>query len=167
MQLYSITIYSIRPVIPYYEGSSIMAHRKGKHFADKHDPNVKPDNLITSEILKLSPDAKISCNNAFKIAQRLGVSADLVGLNADLIEVKLIKCQLGLFGYRPQKNIVKPQAQVNPELKDAILNARINGNLSCKSAWEIARNFNIPKMTVSGACETLNIKIKPCQLGAF
>lgn len=144
-----------------------MALREGKRFADKHDSNVKPDGLITSEILKYSPNAKISCNDAFKVAKSLGVSANLVGMNADLIDVKLIKCQLGLFGYRTRKNIVKPQTQVHPDLKNAILDARINGKLACKTAWEISTRFNVPKMTVSGACEALKIKIKPCQLGAF
>ena len=39
--------------------------------------------------------------------------------------------------------------------------------LSCRAAWDIAHRFKVPKMAVSAACEALNIKIKPCQLGAF
>ncbi len=35
------------------------------------------------------------------------------------------------------------------------------------NAWEIARRFDVSKMRVSSVCEQLNIKIKPCQLGAF
>ena len=124
-----------------------MALGKGKRFADKHDPNIKPDGSITSEILKHTQHAEISCDDAFQVAEILGVSANLVGMNADLIDVKLIKCELGLFGYRPRKNIVPPQTEVDPELKDAILDARINGKLPCKIAWEIASRLNIPKMT--------------------
>jgi PIN domain nuclease of toxin-antitoxin system len=39
--------------------------------------------------------------------------------------------------------------------------------LSCAAAWEIAKKINIPRMKVCAAAEALEIKIKPCQLGAF
>jgi hypothetical protein len=42
-----------------------------------------------------------------------------------------------------------------------------NGKLACHRAWEIAAAFQVPKMAVSAACEAMQIKIKPCQLGAF
>lgn len=141
--------------------------KEGKRFADKHDPDIKPDSSIKTAILKQSQNAKLPCAVAFEIAKNLGISVDLVGINADLLNIKLIKCQMGLFGYRPRKNIVKPQTQVNPDLKAAVLDAVIDGKLPCKTAWEIASRLNIPKLTVSGACEALNVKIKPCQLGAF
>jgi hypothetical protein len=32
---------------------------------------------------------------------------------------------------------------------------------------EIAAKLNIPRIKISFACETLQVKIKPCQLGAF
>ncbi len=144
-----------------------MKLKKGKRFADKHGPDIKPDSSIKAAILKRAENAKLPCDVAFEIAKDLGISVDLIGTNADLLNIKLIKCQLGLFGYRPQKNIVTPPTQVNPELKAAVLEAVIDGKLPCKTAWEIASRLNIPKLTVSGACEALNIKIKPCQLGAF
>jgi hypothetical protein len=74
---------------------------------------------------------------------------------------------LGLFGYLPEKKIVKPQKPENQNLEDAIRDALVEGKLSCERAWEISRSFNVPKMTVSAVCEQLKIKIKPCQLGAF
>ena len=52
-------------------------------------------------------------------------------------------------------------------LTNAIQEARVDGNLSCEKAWEIARRFDVSKMKVSSVCEQLKIKIKPCQLGAF
>jgi PIN domain nuclease of toxin-antitoxin system len=80
---------------------------------------------------------------------------------------KLTKCQLGLFGYQPQKKIVKPQDSIQENLKNAISQSLSQGKLSCKHAWEIAFRYNIRKMAVSSACETMGIKIKDCQLGAF
>jgi hypothetical protein len=81
--------------------------------------------------------------------------------------MELVKCQLGLFGYTPEKKIVKPAAAENPDLTSAIQDARVDGDLSCKTAWEIARRFDVSKMKVSSVCEQLKIKVKPCQLGAF
>jgi len=81
-----------------------------------------------------------------------------------------MKCQLGLFGYLPEKKIIKPQNTENQDLKDAIRNALVDGKLPCKDAWDIgdiASEFKIRKMTISSIVEAMKIKIKPCQIGAF
>ncbi|MEJ2656072.1 MAG: hypothetical protein P8012_02610 [Desulfobacterales bacterium] len=121
-----------------------MKQQKGKKFSDKHGIDAKPDKAIKDEILKCTKDEKLPCAVAFEIAKALRILPYEVGKTADLMNFKLTKCQLGLFGYQPQ-----------------------NGRLSCKHAWEIAARFNIRKMAVSSACETMGIKIKECQLGAF
>ena len=144
-----------------------MSLPKGKKFSEKHGQDEKPDNLIKDEILKRTKNKEVPCAVAFEIARGLQISPDTVGVTADLMNFKLVKCQLGLFGYQPKKKIVKPQDIVNKDLKDAIAGALVQGRLSCKSAWDIASRFKIHKMTVSGACEAMNIKIKHCQLGAF
>jgi len=56
---------------------------------------------------------------------------------------------------------------VEPEVEAEIRKKLVNDRLPCKSAWEIAKKFNLRKMVVSGTCEALGIKIKACQLGAF
>ncbi|OQX03061.1 MAG: hypothetical protein BWK80_56535 [Desulfobacteraceae bacterium IS3] len=73
---------------------------------------------------------------------------------------------MGLFGYSPDKKIVKAEEPA-PEIREAILSASEDGRISCNTAWDIAARFNIPKITVSNACEGMKIRIKPCQLGAF
>jgi hypothetical protein len=140
---------------------------KSKGFAQKHGPNAKPDRSIEAEILKRSKNNELPCAVAFKIAEDMEISADLVGITADLIDFRLTKCQLGLFGYQPEKKIVKPKSPVDPKLEPAIQEARVGDKLPCKDAWHIAFRFNIRKMAVSSACEALQVKIKPCQLGAF
>jgi putative aminopeptidase FrvX len=80
--------------------------------------------------------------------------------------LSLAKCQLGLFGYTPKKKIVKSQPPT-PKLKQLIIAKQKDNRLGCSAAWEIAADLNLSKMAVSGACEALNIRIKPCQLGAF
>ena len=144
-----------------------MNLHKDNQFAQKHGSDAKLDILIKNEIINRSKDNKIPCAVAFEIAKELQVSADTVGMTVDLINYRLEKCQLGLFGYQPNKKIVKPQNKVSEDLKDAISDALIQGRLSCKNAWDIASHFKVHKMKVSGACEAMGIKIKHCQLGAF
>ena len=86
---------------------------------------------------------------------------------ADLLELKLKKCQLGLFGYEPDKRIVKPAETVSEALETCILKELTDNRLSCEKAWEIAKKLGLTKMAVSAACEHLSIKINACQLGAF
>ncbi|MBW1698759.1 MAG: hypothetical protein JRH18_04775 [Deltaproteobacteria bacterium] len=137
-----------------------------KH-SQKHGAEEQPDPIIKAEIEKRGKNNTLACAVAFKIADELSVTPAEVGKTADLIDFELIKCQLGLFGYGPGKKIVKPKEDVQQELVTAISEALVDGRLPCKTAWEIASRFNVPKMTVSGVCEKMKIKVKPCQLGAF
>lgn len=144
-----------------------MKQQNGKKFAVKHESNAQLNQEIKDHIVRQTKNNELPCAVAFKIAAELNVSAAEVGKAADLLEMMLVKCQLGLFGYTPEKKIVKPQASENPDLTSAIQDGRVDGNLSCENAWEIARRFDVSKMKVSSVCEQLKIKVKPCQLGAF
>lgn len=134
---------------------------------NSNEPDAVVDPLLQDALLKRAAGGKLPCAVAFDVAMRLGVLPDAIGRAADLLEVRLVKCQLGLFGYRPKKSIVKPAESVVPELEKAVLAGLVNNRLPCKSAWDIARKFGIHKMKVSAACDAMKIKIRPCQLGAF
>lgn len=140
---------------------------KPNKFSAKHGPDATPDRFIEEEILKQGKNREIPCAVAFEIARTLQVSPDAVGMTVDLMNFKLTKCQLGLFGYQPQKKIVKHPDRVTEDLKNAIADQRVQGRLSCRSAWDIASGLKVGKMKVSGACEAMDVKIKDCQLGAF
>ena len=144
-----------------------MGPEDGKQFSGKYGPDAKPDRSIRDLILKREQNGKLPCAVAFEIAKDLGVSPGEIGKNVDLLNFRLVKCQLGLFGYHPKKKIVKPLPTVAPDLKDAIREGLVEERLSCAKAWHIASRLTVPKMKVSGACEAMGIKIKPCQLGAF
>jgi hypothetical protein len=144
-----------------------MSQQKGKKFSEKHKSDAQLNEEIKDQIISRTKNNELPCAVAHKIAADLNVSPAEVGKTADLLEMMLVKCQLGLFGYMPEKKIVKPEASENPDLTSAIQDARVGGNLSCENAWEIARRFDVSKMKVSSVCEQLKIKIKPCQLGAF
>jgi hypothetical protein len=135
--------------------------------SDKNENDSQPDQAITQEIKVRRRKDALACAVAFDIAGKLGCTPAEVGRTADLLHVRLVKCQLGLFGYRPRKKIVKSRMPQEPVLGDAIRDGLVDDRLPCKTAWRIAAQFGVPKMTVSCACEALGIKIKPCQLGAF
>jgi hypothetical protein len=144
-----------------------MSLDKGKKFSDKHGPNAQADPITTDRIKKRAKNGEIACAVAFQIVEELALSPAEIGQAIDLLEFRISKCQLGLFGYGPQKKAVKPKTPENQQLEEAIRDALVDAKLACRDAWSIASRFNIPKMSVSAACEALEIKIKPCQLGAF
>ena len=116
-------------------------------------------------------DGELTCARAFHVAEEVGVSPRQVGLAADEMGLRLIRCQLGLFGYGPKAEgkhkIVKPMENVPAALEQAIHEAIDGKGITCAAAWEIAKRLGIPKMDVSSAAETLGVKITVCQLGAF
>ncbi len=144
-----------------------MALEKEQKFSAKHGPDAQADPIVKDKVIKNAAKGDLACAVAFKIAAELGVSPAEIGKTADLLDLRISKCQLGLFGYQPDKKVVKARAPENRQMEGAIRNALVDGKLACRDAWDIAGRFKVPKMAVSGACESLGIKIKPCQLGAF
>jgi hypothetical protein len=140
---------------------------KGKKITEKHGPGAEPDPLIKEKILNYAKDNELPCSLAFQIAKDLSLSPGEIGKTADLMNYRIVKCRLGLFGYKPESKIVTAQTDASPELKAVISEAATDRRLPCKNAWEIAFRFKVPKMSIGAVCEALNIKIKPCQLGAF
>ena len=112
-------------------------------------------------------DGKLRCAEAFRIAEELGVAPRAVGQAATALDVRLTRCQLGLFGHGERKSVVEPVEDVSPELEQAIREGLILGRLPCAVAWAIAARFGIPKLHVANAAEGLGVRLGQCQLGAF
>ena len=144
-----------------------MTHEDRGHYAKKHSPERKTNPTVVEAVKTKSINGEMPCAVAHKISQELNVSPEEVGFTVDALELRLVKCQLGLYGYRPQKRIVTPAESVSKELEEAIRESMVEDRLTCEKAWEIAKRFKLPKMEISSACEALKIKISSCQLGAF
>ena len=144
-----------------------MSRTKVQTFSDKHSPEATVNNLIKNEVLVHAKSGELACAVAFKIGAEINKPPAEIGKTLDLMDYKLVKCQLGLFVYKPEKKIVKPKTAEDPKLEEAIRAALVDEKLSCHDAWAIAQEYNVSKMAVSAACEALKIKIQPCQLGAF
>jgi hypothetical protein len=128
---------------------------------------TEKNSLLDKEIMNRVTDNELSCVAAFEIAEKLNTRPIDIGEAADRLKIRLVKCQLGLFGYKPDKRIVKAAETVTPELKDAINKSLEGGKLPCAKAWEIASQLKVQRFAVSCACEALKIRIRECQLGAF
>lgn len=144
-----------------------MTHEDEGHYAGKHENAQDINPRIMEAIRDRAVDNEIPCAVAFTIVVDLGVSPADVGRAVDLVEMKIIKCQLGLFGYGHRKQVIKPAKEMDPDLEKAIRGSLVENRLPCKAAWDIANRLEIRKMQVSSACETLGFKINKCQLGTF
>jgi len=144
-----------------------MTHSDKGKYAQKHSPEIKVEDSLKQEVRQAAKENNVTCSTAEEIAGRKSLTIGDVGIALDILNINITECQLGLFGYKPQKKIVQPAKEIAPELKQAINNAVSGGRLSCAASWAIAKQLKLPRMKVSAACEALQIRVKPCQLGAF
>ena len=144
-----------------------MTHEDEGHYGKKYPQGRKVNQEIADAVKQRVSEEGISCAAAFKIADDLKVSPAEVGFTIDSLEVKIVKCQLGLYGYGPRKKIVTSVDTISQDLKEAIGEALVENRLFCAASWEIANRFGMAKMEVSSVCDALKIKISSCQLGAF
>jgi len=143
-----------------------MTHEDAGHYSTKH-AGAKLNEKIAEKVREKLSDGSLSCGAAHAIATALKVKPSEVGMTLDLLEVRIGKCQLGLFGYGEKKRIVKPAEEVNSELENEIKALLVNGRLPCRAAWDIAEKFKMKKLDFANACEKLKIKINSCQIGSF
>jgi hypothetical protein len=126
-----------------------------------------PDQKLVDAIREKAVDEEIACAAVFAITEELKTDPSEAGRALDLMDISIVKCQLGLFGYKPEKKIVRPAESVPQALNVEITAALVDGRLPCASAWSIAAKLHIAKMEVAAACDKLGLKISRCQLGAF
>ena len=82
-----------------------MTHEDAGHYAAKH-PEEKIDPAIADAIAVKEKEGRVTCAAAHAIAKKLNRSPQVVGINIDLLEKRIRRCQLGLFGYGKQGDIV-------------------------------------------------------------
>jgi hypothetical protein len=148
-------------------GGFLMPHEYAGHYRAKHPKGTPPDPVIAQALRDVAREGKVTCSAAHRVAQILRVPAAEVGKTADLLEFRVIECQMGLFGYSPEKRIVKPMENVSGDLLARVEAAAPAGKITCATCWKIARDLGLGKMEVSAACEGLGLKVKDCQIGAF
>lgn len=144
-----------------------MTREYSGHYSKKHPAGLKTNPEIAEAVNQKASNGKISCGTAFKIVDGLKIPPREVGITADLMEIPIVQCQLGLFGHEPKMKIIEPAEAIPQDLEHAVRTALMDGRLPCKSAWDIADRFSLRKVEVTSVCEALEVKISACQLGAF
>jgi hypothetical protein len=145
----------------------LLVSKNAGKYSTKHPAGATPDPTIAAAVQEVADEGQVACVLAHDLAAELGVTPSEVGMTIDLLEYRITKCQLGLFGYLPRKKIVKPAEVVPGELRDRLTRTAVRGDVPCAVCWEIAQELDRQRMAVAAACETLGLKVKPCQLGAF
>jgi hypothetical protein len=148
-------------------GGSFVTHEDAGHYAAKHPSGTLYDPALAAALKEIAVDGRITCTAAHDLAGASKVTPAEIGKTADLLEYRIIECQMGLYGYSPEKRLVKAAGEVSDDLRSRLLAATKDGRISCISCWKIAQALEIERMAVAEACEGLGLKVKPCQLGAF
>ena len=113
-------------------------------------------------------EGRLPCASAFKIARRLEVGPQEVGEVAGELNVKISRCQLGLFGYGSNKGkSLEPAQEVDEELEARIRDGVVEGGLPCAAVWSIAGELAMKRIDVANAAEGLDVRITQCQLSCF
>jgi hypothetical protein len=116
-------------------------------------------------------DGRLPCNQAFAIAKKLGMEPLTVGMVANDSEIRVSRCQLGLFGYGPKAEgkhkIVHAMEEV-PERLAARLRAEVEGDgITCTAVWKVADGLGFKRIEASSVVEAMGLKVSRCQLGCF
>jgi hypothetical protein len=147
-----------------------MTHKDAGKYAAKHPPGTALNEQIAKAIRERSPGRTLACGMGEKISKELQVEISEVGITADLLEMKINRCQLGLFGWGEKPNHsrnIQAADSVSVEVKSALEKEAENGVITCAELWRIADRLGAKRKAVSAACEALKIKIQACQLGTF
>ncbi|WP_020587496.1 hypothetical protein [Desulfobacter curvatus] len=143
-----------------------MEHQDSGPDAKRHS-GAQLDQTRSQAILQASSNGRLTCASAHRLAKAQNCLPKQIGIQADLLELRIAQCQLGLFGSPQGKKNFNPDAGITQQLKDRILDAQSDGKIDCKTCWEIAKEFKITRIDMGSVCERLEIRIKPCQLGVF
>ena len=68
---------------------------------------------------------------------------------------------------RIQENPGNLSQEVLSQLEDTVKASLKDGYLPCPAAWEVAKEANVPKVTIGEVTDRLGIRITNCQLGCF
>ncbi len=124
---------------------------------------------MEERLKKASREGKIACANLFEIAAELGETPARIGAVASEIDLRIVHCQLGAFGYDDfgERTLLHALSALPESVSSALTERLVGGRLPCAVAWKIAQQFGLPRFIIGCAAETKELRIGPCQLGCF
>ena len=144
-----------------------MTHEDAGKYRAKHPAGTTHDPTIAAALRAKVEGGRIGCAVAHALAAEFAVTPAEIGKTADLLEYRISRCQMGLFGYSPEKKVVKAAESVSAELAGLLRQTAVDAKIDCASCWKIADDNKLERMSVAAACERLGLKVTHCQLGAF
>jgi len=129
------------------------------------------DEQLHQAMLDRLKDGQLPCSQAHTIAQILDVEPLTVGLAATEADIRISRCQLGLFGYGPKAEgkhkIVQPMDNVPERLAARLRAASESDGITCAAIWEIADDLGFTRLEASSAVEAMGLRVSRCQLACF
>jgi hypothetical protein len=125
---------------------------------------------LREEVRDEQVDGKLTCARAEEISRTIpGASLAEIGEAANEEGVRISYCQLGLFGFNDfgAKRLASALPTIPKDLEGVIRDKTRDGALPCREAWRIACDEGLPKFVIGCVCETIGVRIAPCQLGCF
>jgi hypothetical protein len=112
---------------------------------------------------------RLPCALAFRAAADIGVAPVEVREAADAADIRVSRCQLGLFGFEEfgEKRLDHCATEVPDDLRDALSSAATSDAVSCAVAWRLADSLGVPRVLVGSAANAMGIRVVQCQLGCF
>ena len=111
------------------------------------------------------------CIAAHAAAWETNSTPQEIGKALNDLGIRIMHCQLGLFGYGPKEEgkskLIRPMPALDPDLKARLEGQAPNGVISCRACWEIADEFGVERLIVGNTADALGLRIMPCQLGCF
>lgn len=129
------------------------------------------DERLRQAIHERLEDGALSCGQAHAIAGALDIEPLTVGLAANEAEIRISRCQLGLFGYGPKAEgkhkIVHAMDEVPERLAARLRSAAEGEGITCTAIWRIADELGFKRLEASSAVEAMGLRVSRCQLGCF
>jgi hypothetical protein len=126
---------------------------------------------IHKDITERLEDGKLPCKHAFALVQALGVEPMQVGRVANTANIRISRCQLGLFGFGPKAagkhKIVHPAENVPERLAARLRSGATQDGITCAAIWEAADGLGYSRLEASAVVEAMGLKVSHCQLGCF
>ena len=126
---------------------------------------------IIEALLARAVGGRVSCASAHEVAAQLGIAPMEVARALNRTHLRFYRCQLGLFGYGPKPEgkhkIVLRANGVPEEIETAVTSRSEEASISCKAAWELAGEFEYPRLGIANILEAMGLKVRKCQLGCF
>jgi hypothetical protein len=98
----------------------VMTHEDAGKYRAKHPAGTAYDPAVAAALTARAEEGKISCTDAHAVAGESGIAPAEAGRTADLLELRIHRCQMGLFGYSPEKRNCGRSSPAPPRRKGSI-----------------------------------------------